>query len=413
MGAIREVSESLLSGALNPEECPPMVPRFEREEVAPGVHFVSAFANVVAFETADGLVMVDVGSFLFSERTREVLRSDVKAPLHSAIYTHGHVDHCFGVEHYEAEPAAKPVQIVAHSAVKRRFDRYKLTRGYNTHINQRQFQVGHEFPGEFREPSVTFEESLEFSVGGRTFQLRHALGETDDHAWVWEPQSKVLCTGDLFIWASPNCGNPQKAQRYPREWAAALREMAELEPEVLCPGHGVPIWGKQAVNAALINTADYLDSLVNDVLALLNQGVRLDTILAEVSAPAQLAKLPYLRPVYDEPEFIVRNIVRLYAGWWDGNPAQLKPAREEVLARELSRLVGGGSVLVQRALRLRDEGDLKLACHLIEIAAAAEPNSASVFEARSAIYAARAKGELSLMARGVFSSAAQEKSARR
>ena len=216
MGAIREVSESLLSGALNPEECPPMVPRFEREEVAPGVHFVSAFANVVAFETGDGLVMVDVGSFLFSERTREVLRSDVKAPLHSAIYTHGHVDHCFGVEHYEAEPAAKPVQIVAHSAVKKRFDRYKLTRGYNTHINQRQFQVGHEFPGEFREPSVTFEESLEFSVGGRTFQLRHSLGETDDHAWVWEPQSKVLCTGDLFIWASPNCGNPQKAQRYPR-----------------------------------------------------------------------------------------------------------------------------------------------------------------------------------------------------
>jgi len=189
--------------------------------------------------------------------------------------------------------------------------------------------------------------------------------------------------------------------------------MAELEPEVLCPGHGVPIWGKQAVNAALVNTADYLDSLVNDVLALLNEGARLDTILAEVSAPAQLAKLPYLRPVYDEPEFIVRNIVRLYAGWWDGNPAQLKPAREEVLARELSRLVGGGSVLVQRALRLRDEGDLKLACHLIEIAAAAEPDSPSVFEARSAIYAARAKGELSLMARGVFSSAAQEKSARR
>ena len=37
---------------------------------------------------------------------------------------------------------------------------------------------------------------------------------------------EVLVTGDLFIWAMPNCGNPQKVQRFPRDWAAALREMA-------------------------------------------------------------------------------------------------------------------------------------------------------------------------------------------
>ena len=34
---------------------------------------------------------------------------------------------------------------------------------------------------------------------------------------------RTLYSGDLFIWASPNCGNPQKVQRYPREWAEALR----------------------------------------------------------------------------------------------------------------------------------------------------------------------------------------------
>ncbi len=39
--------------------------------------------------------------------------------------------------------------------------------------------------------------------------------------------AQVLCTGDLFIWATPNCGNPQKVQRYPVQWAAALRAMAD------------------------------------------------------------------------------------------------------------------------------------------------------------------------------------------
>ncbi|RVC79647.1 hypothetical protein EN745_15385 [Mesorhizobium sp. M4A.F.Ca.ET.022.05.2.1] len=32
-------------------------------------------------------------------------------------------------------------------------------------------------------------------------------------------------------------------------------------------------------------------------------------------------------PKYDDPEFLVRAIYHFYAGWFDGNPAHLKPAR--------------------------------------------------------------------------------------
>src|SRR4029434_8619125 len=87
----------------------------------------------------------------------------------------------------------------------------------------------------------TFENRHAFEVGGTRFELHHAKGETDDHAWVFLPQTKTLCTGDLFIWAAPNAGNPQKVQRYAVEWAAALREMAALSPEFLLPRHGLPI----------------------------------------------------------------------------------------------------------------------------------------------------------------------------
>ncbi len=53
---------------------------------------------------------------------------------------------------------------------------------------------------------------------------------------VWIPSKRVVCTGDLFIWAFPNAGNPQKVQRYPQYWAQALRKMIDKKPRILLPG---------------------------------------------------------------------------------------------------------------------------------------------------------------------------------
>ena len=104
-----------------------------------------------------------------------------------------------------------------------------------------------EWPTEYRYPDEIYRDTLDLEVGGERFELHHAKGETDDATWAWVPGTRVLCSGDLFIWATPNAGNPQKAQRYPREWAQALREMAELGAEVLLPGHGLPVVGAERV----------------------------------------------------------------------------------------------------------------------------------------------------------------------
>ncbi|MEZ5726736.1 MAG: alkyl sulfatase dimerization domain-containing protein [Burkholderiaceae bacterium] len=49
--------------------------------------------------------------------------------------------------------------------------------------------------------------------------------------------------------------------------------------------------------------------------------------------PEHLADRPYLQPVYDHPQFLVRNIWRRYGGWWDGEPDNLLPAPRAVQAR--------------------------------------------------------------------------------
>ena len=219
-----------------------------------------------------------------------------------------------------------------------------LTAGYNGVINQRQFQFGRPYwPTDYRHPDEVYRDHHTLEVGGETWELHHDKGETDDATWVWNPGRKVLCTGDLFIWASPNCGNPQKVQRYPREWAIGLRKMADLGAEVLLPGHGFPILGADRIEQACTDAAELLESLVEQTLALMNEGARLDDIVATVKAPDHLLEKPYLRPVYDEPEFVVRNLWRLYGGWYDGNPARLKPPTDAAIAAEMASLAGGAA----------------------------------------------------------------------
>ena len=197
--------------------------------------------------------------------------------------------------------------------------------------------------------------------------------------------------------------------------------MLKLEAEFLLPGHGFPVVGADRVRVALSDTADLLESLVDQTLAVMNAGGRLDDAIHSVSVPEALAGRPFLQPVYDEPEFIVHTVWRQYGGWWDGNPASLKPAPERALAAELAELAGGSGALAERALRLlalaeeagtggaaEADAALRLAGHLAEYAWLATPDDPGIARARQQVFAARAARASSTMARGVFTWASNE-----
>ena len=431
------LADSLWRGEVSTSRLHPLQPGTGMAEVADGFAFVPSFGNVSAVGTEDGLLLVDTGSALTAGQIHTTLRAWSPTRLHTAIYSHGHIDHVFGMPVWEVESAERGwprPQVVAHEAVVARFDRYVRTAGYNGVVNRRQFGIDSlVWPTEYRYPDRTYRDRLDLDVGGRRAELHHARGETDDHTWTWFPDSRVLCCGDLFIWASPNAGNPQKVQRYPLEWADALRRMLALYdspgggPEVLLPGHGYPVIGEDRVRQALGDTAELLESLVDQTLALMNAGARLDEAIHSVEPPARLMERPYLRPVYDEPEFVVRSVWRRYGGWWDGNPATLKPASERAVALELAELAGGAATLADRALALidpssstagadpaaatpavPDDGSMRLAAHLVELAWLADPDDPGVRDARRAVFTVRAEAASSTMARGVFSWAARE-----
>lgn len=378
-----------------------------------------ATGNVYVFPTSEGIVLFDTGDRYSSDKLLAAVRAVSPAPVVSAIYSHGHIDHVFGVGPFDAEAAQRsvaPVSVVAHEAVPRRFDRYRLTAGYNALVNQRQFRApGLVWPTVFRQPDRTYRDRLQLDIGGLGLQLRHGRGETDDATVAWLPEHRILCCGDFYAWNAPNAGNPQKVQRYVAEWVGMLEWMAGLGAEMLLPGHGVPIVGAERISMTLLGAAEILTVLHDAVLERMNAGATLDEILhADLLPPRvkELLRRPYLRPSYDEPEFIVRNVWRMYGGWYDGDPSSVKPAPRADLATEIADLAGGSRRLAARALALADEGRLPLAGHLAELAALSAPEDSEVHDARSRVFGQLEKGAPSFMARGIYAWAAAESRAK-
>ena len=412
MGEVLELAERAWNGDLAETQVHPGRALVGFEELASGLGFMSAFSNVAILSTSDGLVFLDTSSRFHAGQLHDAVRAWSIDRVHTAVYTHGHVDHVFGLAPFEEEAREKgqpPTHVVAHVNCPARFDRYVLTNGYNGVINQRQFDFPKPvFPKAFRQPDETVAESHVLDVGGVRVELFHAKGETDDGLWCWVPEHRALYAGDLFIWASPNCGNPQKVQRYPREWAEALRRMAALDADRLLPGHGPPILGAARVRQALEESAELLETITRQTLDAMNAGARLDDILHGVSFPEDLLARPYLRPVYDDPRFIVRNLWRLYGGWYDGNPAHLNPAPDAALAKAIAAFGGGSDALVAAAERAAAEGALDVASHFAEWATQAAPDDAAAHAVRAAVYAERARRETSLMAQGIYGAAERE-----
>lgn len=387
------------------------------------IAIVESFSHVIAFHTDDGLVCFDASGSHTGERVVEALRTWSPEPVGTLVYTHGHLDHVGGSGALAADADARGQRrptVVAHERLRPRLDRYRLTNDWSVAINARQFggisrssEIGvgrtRDFvPDDVLEPDVEFGLHTTLEPGGLQVDLHHDLGETDDHAWAWIPEHRALCVGDFVTWVFPNCGNPQKVQRYPREWANALRTMMTYEAEWLFGAHGLPVRGAERVHRVLDDLATALETLVDETLRMMNDGAALNDILHSVSLPADDLARPWMMPIYDEPEFVVRNIWRLYGGWWDQNPANLKPATDAALGAEVAAMAGGAVALAERALALTESGDHRLAGHLIEMATAAAPDDVAVHGIRAEVWQARRDAELSLMSKGIYAAAAND-----
>jgi alkyl sulfatase BDS1-like metallo-beta-lactamase superfamily hydrolase len=374
-----------------------------------GIHMLQLFANICMIETADGVVLFDVGLPIDGARIVQELRAVTDRPVRYIVYGHGHADHAFGTRAVLDEASErgypKPV-IVAHENLPARFDRYQRMLPYQENINRIQFGIPEGIPAfvwDFIYPDETFSDETVLGLGDITFELRHARGETDDHVWMWIPELKVACVSDFWVWSCPNVGNPFKVQRYAFEWAQALEEVASKSPELMLPGHGAAIGGAAEINDACTTVARALRFLDEQVVEMLNQGKWQEEILRSFDWPEEFAASPYLAPIYGHPYFVVQALLRQYHGWYDGNPSHLFPSAGAEVAREVMGFAGGEEKVLKRARELWEEGKPQLALHVVDflIDAGAEARE-EAFQFKAALLQGLADSERSLIARNIL-----------
>lgn len=105
--------------------------RVRIEELAPRTWLIRLpIVNAVLFETDAGLVLVDTGMGPAGPAILDAMRQVSDAPLHTIIYTHGHVDHAYGTWALtEAGVDGQLPEIISHDDLPKRFERYMRLRG--------------------------------------------------------------------------------------------------------------------------------------------------------------------------------------------------------------------------------------------------------------------------------------------
>jgi alkyl sulfatase BDS1-like metallo-beta-lactamase superfamily hydrolase len=390
------------------------------EIIEPGVAMFHGFANVAFAYGGGEMLAVDTSSAAMDALAVKAIREVTGEPFAFLVYTHGHGDHAFGTEAFIKDNLSRGYprpKIWAHEDVTARFERYRRTRGWQSHINRIQF--GTRIPSiaifddeSFTLPDLTYRDMQLLELEREPVELRHAMGETDDATWVWMPRRRLAMVGDLIVSSLPNTGNPNKVQRYTLQWAEALEQIAARKPRIVLPGHGPAYRGEEVCHELLTETARALRIIHDEVVARLNRGQRpIDIIEADIRLPDDLASKPFLRPVYGCVPFVVRDVIRRYAGWWSGEPSQMFPAKRRDVAAEILGLCGRDALLA-RARSLRDSNDLKQALALAEMALDADPSDADAVALNAEILEAMAAAERSFIARNFFVAAARELRAR-
>jgi glyoxylase-like metal-dependent hydrolase (beta-lactamase superfamily II) len=103
-------------------------------------------------------------------------------------------------------------------------------------------------------PTVRFEGELSLDLGGREVRLIPSPGHAPGATCVFAPDLGVLFGGDMVVTGIP----PSFKDGDNVTFEATLRGLAELDAEILVPGHGPIVRGRSAVRDAVLWLADYL-----------------------------------------------------------------------------------------------------------------------------------------------------------
>jgi cyclase len=269
-------------------------------EVADGVFaYVQAggglcIANAGILVGPDETTVIDA---LFTPAMTSQLLAEARrrsaAPIARLIDTHHHVDHTLGNACFPAT-----TQVVAHARAREEMARAGLS------VLDVIRRLAPHFAGELddvhnRLPDTTFDgDALDLVADGRRLRLLHfGTGHTRGDVLVHLPAERVLFAGDVAFFGVTPLGH----EGHIGNWiAVGERVIAEIEADVIVPGHGPP-----GTKADLTRMLDYLRLVHASARSAFDAGASVGDAVASI-ALGEFAE-------WGEPERLGANVARCYA----------------------------------------------------------------------------------------------------
>jgi alkyl sulfatase BDS1-like metallo-beta-lactamase superfamily hydrolase len=357
--------------------------------IGDGVWMSEGVSNAYAVVTDAGRVVINTG-LVFEAPMREQAFSQLGSATPAIIVTQGHADHWGGVNALRA-PGSDVVMQANYRYWRDDNERLTPARAAKTSFAFKKFSdafveyfktvdpstIDFTFP----EPTTTFGERHEMTIGGRTFELAWTPGgETTDSLVVWLPDSEVLFTGNLF---GPLFGHVPnlmtiRGDRYrdPVLYIESLDKVLDFGPKRLVTGHFGPIEGADLIAEEVGAMRDAMQIVHDRTVELMNAGADVFTAMREVRIPDRFD----IGEGYGRTVWNVRAIWEMYAGWFHHrSTTELYATPSIAMASDLVD-VAGADALTDAARKRVAQQEWVEALHLTDVVLAVDPANAAARE---------------------------------
>lgn len=266
------------------------------QQIAKNVYVETDFrgCNVGFVVTGEGVVMIDT-----PQMPRDAVKWREEVARHGTvrylINTEPHADHWTGNYFFEGT-------VVAHEGTRKAIlaatvDQIKE---YLKQADPESLPLIDDKFG-FRLPAITLSQRLTLYLGSHSFQLINMPGHTRYQVVVYIPEERVVFTSDNIFcrvqaWLH---------QALPYEWLESLKQLQQLEADVLVPGHG------EICDLDYIpEMSAFIQSWIDAVKAAIDGGMPLEEAQEKVSL---LDRYPMQAGAEARASMVQRmNVARLY-----------------------------------------------------------------------------------------------------
>jgi alkyl sulfatase BDS1-like metallo-beta-lactamase superfamily hydrolase len=353
------------------------------------VYMAPLGANVYLVTTPAGNVVIDTGTIAQAPIARKLLGEVNPGPVKYIILTHGHADHIGGIKLWKQEQT----RIIAQRNYVELLNYVKRLEGFfqprNAVAFNRAAEPAHPWAGNFAatiEPTILFDQTYTFSLGGVRFELLSTPGETPDHLTVWIPKYRVAFIGDNYN----GFGEPEPMSfpnlyplrgskpRWALDWIGSIDKVLALRPEVVLSGHGAPIYGNAEITRRLTRFRNAIQYVHDETVKGMNAGEDVYTLMRKIQLPPDAD----MSESFGKVSWSVRGIYDAYAGWYDMNPSTMYERPPSSIFPDLVTLAGGPDALVKLASERVKAGKAVDALHLTDVVLAGDPHNRAALSTR-------------------------------